>query len=660
MPSHICRFKVLSVTSPHLVENQGYLIHFVRGETDRVSPTFVAKNGEIDFSKMPEGSAVLHFKSGNDVPGCPYAAKLIQFEVSEYFPTAPRRTVGMTIVNCTPIIAKDPYLKSAQGLVTQKFRWNGTHYAEMTVAILVYAKGMGHLKFDPLIEEWKRKGKRNSESKKSLSPTSIKNQAKIQKEPPQGKLRVMAREEANTLLISLEALQERQSRSGQNSVGAFPELNAEIEKLEEKRKTLVGSEGLANKIIQTRCSGCLSAQFRELHYQFRGNFIGATAAYLRNMALMNHYVPNEEEIQEFLKSRTTENNTAKNGNEKKSGQMQAIENTDKLLLGVLKEKERVEKKLNELQMSGNIEKCMPQILSNSSLLDKLEQDARVLENSKAELVKKAQAASTTATSSKRSSAPGAKKDALPIESEITDINERIKVLNAKELESRKKINRMISVAITHIIAWARAKEKEEKSAPLPPCVDDLFSDPPISNSSAEDPSQTTQPQSERDALLNAFNNLGNESEQTPKHKKSDSDDSSSETSSSSSSSDSDESESFSNHLGFRIVDNHPSEKLPQRDDFANKILSAKPMVTPQSDYLGNYPLADSSELLNSDPQPRNSSNYKPSVKISSLLHDESTSDDDSDNSDEDKKKREVTGFKIIPLGSSFHYSDDDT
>lgn len=653
MPSHICRFKVLSVTSPHVIDNQGYLIHFVRGETDRVSPTFVAKNGEIDFSKMPEGSAVLHFKSGNDVPGCPYAAKLIQFEVSEYFPSSPRRTVGMAIVNCTPIIAKDPFLRSAQGLVTQKFRWNSTHYAEMTVAILVYEKGMAHLQFDPLILEWNKKRKNNGDPKKSLSPTSTKNQAKISKEPPQEKLRVMAREEANTLLISLEALQERQSRSGQDSVSAFPELTAEIEKLEEKRKTLVGSEGLANKIIQTRCNGCVSAQFRELHYQYRGNFIGATAAYLRNMALMHHYVPNEKKILEFLKSVNPETKSPKNEQNKKAEQTQAIEDIDKQLLGVQKEKETVEKKLNELQMSGNIENNMPHILSNSSRLDRLEQDMRKLENSKATLVKKALAASTIPKTSKKSSVPDAKKDSLPIESEVTEIKERIKMLNAKELESRKKINRMISVAITHIIAWARTKGMEEKSAPLPPSVDDLFSDPPASKSSAAAPSQPAQPQSERDALLNAFNNLGNESAQSPKHNKSDSEDSSSEKSSSSSSSDSDESDSADSHIGFRIVAKSPSEMIPKRDDLASNIFSIKPTITPQSNYLETDTLASSSERIGRDSFPRNPSEYKPSVRISAMQQDESSSSEDSDDDNEySKPKNEGLGFRIVPLGPS--------
>lgn len=521
MPSHICRFKVLSVKSPDLVDDLGYLIHYIRGGTDRTSPTSPAKNGEVDFSKMPEGSAVLHFKTGRSVPGCPYAPKYITFQVLEYFSNAPSRTVGETTVDCTPIIAKDPMLKSAQGLQRVKFRLYGKPDAEMTVAILVYSKGLPHLQFDSLIEEWRKLRKPGSESPATHQTIRGKNEVQPEKEKEQEKIRVMEKEEAKTLLISLEALQERQSRSGLGTIEAFPELTAEIEQLESKRKTLVGSEGLANKVVQGRCHGCVAAQFRELHYRYRANFIGTTAAYLRQMALTDHYVPKEEEIMDFLKEQTGEKNSERAGKEK-TELKQKMENVEKQLNILRTEKESVERKLQQLQLGGNIEKHMPLILTTSSLLDKLDHDIKVQEDSKASLEKQLQSLPARAVVKAQPLPNVTKQDASLIEAEIMEIKERIRSLKASELETNKKINRMKSVAITHIIAWARTKGALQKETEVLPSVDDLFSAPPAAETPVAEPLAPKENTNERDALLHAFDNLSDEKAEEP-HKRTGSD-----------------------------------------------------------------------------------------------------------------------------------------
>lgn len=643
MPSHICRFKVLSIKSSGLIDDLGYLIHYVRGETDRRTPTYVAKNSEVDFSKMPEGSAILHFKPIKGVSVFPFSPKYITFELSEYHPNSQSVSVGTFTADCTPIIAKDKSLSSAEGLIKIKQNIYGNIPAEMTVAVLVYSKSMMHLRFDSLMNEWKNSRQSVNESPAAPPSSNSKSVVKPQKEVPKVKTRVMEKEEAKTLLISLEALQERQSKNGLGSTGVFPELTAEIDQLESKRQSLVGSEGLANKIIQARCHGCVGAQFRGLHYKYRANFISTTAAYLRQMALTHHYFPNEDEILDFLKDQNGNNDSTRGETSEKKELEKKIENVEKQLSLLRSEKEVVEKKLQELQMGRNIEQSMPLILSNSSLLDKLDHNIKVQEQSKATMTKQLHTMPASSVSAIPASSTLKKQNASPTEAEIIDIKERIRFLKASQAETLKKINRMNSVAITHIIAWARTRGSLPKEPdPVLPSVDDLFSAPLGTETSAPKSSETPKTPDEREALLNAFDNIHGIHQKSPGRKDAQSDHSSQNSSrSSSSSSSSGSSSSEEKDADHARKDKRQfvwggSNEIPNTmDDGGSKLLNGILFQYPTLSLKHDNSIATASKL----PMTTMHDDYNTILRPMESTYDSPTREDHSQHDDDDEGER---------------------
>ncbi|KAG5506233.1 hypothetical protein JIQ42_07847 [Leishmania sp. Namibia] len=428
--THVLRFKVVTVECSALPNGQQYTIMYHRGDTNRSTPCYTAQGGVINFANMPEGTAVVHFKTGHG--GGRFAPKYVRFMVEEYTRGMPRRLVGETEVDCTQVL-KD-YGSSGSGILTVIFRLYGTT-AKMKIALLLYPEHAAPLSFDGLIDP-----------------------SEVSAPPPPQTVKVMNRGEAMMILMGLETLLERRramEAEGQNAPQSREEKK--LAELEKRRKALVGSEGLATEVIKTRCEEVVAMQYTALARKHRNNFIGQTAAYLREMAINSG--------EDFI------------GDDGGSNGSTALEQLNRVNRSIEDVQEQL-KKLEEEQISlGRIQHKVDvsaELCANLEKVAALQQKIQLLQQSR-----------TALTEAVRKQA--AKKD-TPLAQEVAAINTRIATLNAEQQQMTPKIQHMVAVAASHVVKWARSKNPPEPDVKSRTgtsaaagsngrsTVDDLFSD----------------------------------------------------------------------------------------------------------------------------------------------------------------------------------------
>ncbi|CCW65250.1 unnamed protein product [Phytomonas sp. EM1] len=416
--THIVRFKVISVECGALQDGQQYTIYYRRGDTRRSTPCYTARNGVVDFRMMPEGAAIIHFKNGG--VSRRFAPKYILFRLEEYIIGVPRRMVCETNVDCSNVLGL--YDNSGSGVIDAPIQIYGVG-AKMKVAILVYPENGLPLSFD----------------------TIIKPQQPDQVEGPVGKVSVMSRGEAMTLLISLETMLERKRQAdpeGAPITASKSELK--VIELEEKRNKLARLEGMASKAVTVRCCDVVKAQFVALARKFRNNYVGATAAYLRQMALMSGIpladkmaIQSENTMQEQL-ARTTSRI------EDLRQQIHQLEQ-NQLALGRIQHKTDV-----TAELMANLEK-----------VDSLNGQIKILEQTKE--------ANEKALFSRDNSG-------TPLGREVKGINEHIEALEMEQEQLRAQVSHMVVTAAAHVLSWARSKNPPQPETNNKSTIDNLFSD----------------------------------------------------------------------------------------------------------------------------------------------------------------------------------------
>jgi hypothetical protein len=433
--THILRFKVVSVECSSLPNGQQYTIMYHRGSTNRSTPCYTAQNGVINFAAMPEGAAVVHFKSGHG--GTRFAPKYIRFMVEEYTRGMPRRLVGETEVDVTQVLKG--YANSASGVLTVVFRLYGTT-AKMKVAVLVYPEHAPPLSFEGLIDP-----------ADAAAP-----------EPPQT-IKVMNRGEAMMILMGLETLLERR-RTMEAAGKKAPQSREEkkLAELQERRKALVGSEGLATEVVRTRCEEAVAVQFTALARKYRNNFIGQTAAYLREMALRSGEEFSSDDADKHDAATTQEQlNRVNRSVQEAEAQRQKLEE-EQIALGRIQHKVDV-----TAELCANLEK-----------VGAIDAKLRLLQQSRDALAAAVQRQT-------------AKKD-TELSREVAAIKARIAAVQGEQQQMRSKIAHMVTVASAHVVKWARSKNPPEPEVTVdsrnqrttsPPTaasphstVDDLFAD----------------------------------------------------------------------------------------------------------------------------------------------------------------------------------------
>lgn len=438
--SYIVRFKVVTVKCASMPAGNQYTLFYRRGDISRSTPCYTAAgDGTVNFSSMPEGSAVVHFKSGK--AGRRFAPKYIQFRIEEYTRGSPRRPVGECEVDCTLVM--DSYNSGGNsGVVRTNFRMYGAQ-ATMSVAILVYPRDAPPLSFEGLIDPALLQ-----------APTG---EGAAAAAAAKGEVKTMARGEAMTLLISLETLLERRRAEEANSGGGgggprLTKAEKRVRELEERRRQLTGSQGLATAVVKSRCEGAVHAQFVALARKCRNNYIGETAAYLRQMALScGAPLGGDDDEDEAAAAAAAGGDTARE-------QLQRCDTR----IGELR---RQTAKLEEEQMAlGRLQHktdVTAELCANLEKVAVLDAQIKTLEATKAALEAALRRGAADASS--------------PLSREVREMKERVAACGAEQQQLAAKVDHMTSVAAAHVLAWARGKNPIEPEAPKE-SMEDLFKD----------------------------------------------------------------------------------------------------------------------------------------------------------------------------------------
>ncbi|EKF98174.1 hypothetical protein TCSYLVIO_010932 [Trypanosoma cruzi] len=447
--SYIVRFKVLKVESAALVDGRQYTISYRRGETSRSTPCYIAEGGAVDFSTMPEGAAIVHFKSG----GARFLPKWITFRLEEYIRGRPRRMIGETQLDCAELLGLRSITASARRRVI--FSVYGAS-AQMVVALLVYPANHPALSFGDIASTTGSDGQRNK----------TKN----------GEVKRMTRGEAMTLLISLEAMLER--RRKEEPKGKEPSnLERCLAELEERRRSLTGVDGMATAVVKKRAEDVVAAQFLALSRKYRANYAGEVAAYLRQLAVTSglpltadiseEASPDVEGARERLQRINARIDTL-------SGQVRKLEE-EQLSLG--RQQNRTDMKDELCGITNKMEALQSQIQLLLKTRTALEETIR-----------------------------GKGPDGTPIGREVHDIRQRIRALTEEEAKLREQVRRMMNVASIHVLKWARSK-----NPPLEDIQTDLAAlfaaDAPSQEAKQEKSAPKVLSSEERGQLVEALSNV---------------------------------------------------------------------------------------------------------------------------------------------------------
>ncbi|ESL09424.1 hypothetical protein TRSC58_02853 [Trypanosoma rangeli SC58] len=422
--TYIVRFKVLKVESAGLRDGRQYTVAYRRGETVRSSPCYIAEGGVVDFSLMPEGAAIVHFKSG----GLRFMPKWITFRLEEYIRGQPRKVIGETQVDCAELLGLHSLTASARRNIT--FEVNRTS-AQMAVALLVYPEKHPPLSFG------------------DIAP-AIANDAQSGGSK-NGEIKQMTRGEAMTLLISLEAMLERRREGNPKKEDVSP-LERRLVELEELRRSLAGVDGMAAAVVKQRVEGVVGAQFLALSRMYRANYVGEVAAYLRQCAVTSGL---------SLTADISEDAVA--DTEGARERLQRINTRIDDLMSQVRTLEVEQQSLAQMQSRADVTNELCAILNK---VEALQQQINLLLKTRTALEDVVRGKGTGAT---------------PVGREVQEIRQRLRTLTAEETQLREQAHRMMNVATTHVLKWARSKN---------PPTEDTFMD--LAKLLAAEPSQARQ------------------------------------------------------------------------------------------------------------------------------------------------------------------------
>ncbi|ORC86819.1 uncharacterized protein TM35_000251150 [Trypanosoma theileri] len=407
--AYIVRFKVITLECASLPNGQQYTITYRRRETCRSTPCYAADGGVVDFSSMPEGSAIVHFKPG----GVRFHPKWITFRIEEFVRGQPRKTVAETQLDCAAVLGVHNITAATTRRVS--FDMYGTP-AVMVVALLVYPNGHPPLSFAGIVPD-KNSARAGGEGERRLRAGG-------------GEVKKFTRGEAMTLLISLETMLERRraETAAGGSAQAESPLQRRVAELEERRRCITGVEGMATTVVTKRVVDLVAAQFVALSRKYRGNYVGEVAAYLRQMAVASG-IPLTADISTET---TLDVEAARERLQRINGRIDTlVEQTRKL------EEER--EALGRLQGRADVTNEVCAILTK---LETLQSQMQLLIKSRVAL---------------EDAVRGNGFNDTPVGREVQEIRARIKLLAGEEEQLQGRIRRMTAVAATHVLKWARSK-----------------------------------------------------------------------------------------------------------------------------------------------------------------------------------------------------------
>ncbi|CBH13409.1 hypothetical protein, conserved [Trypanosoma brucei gambiense DAL972] len=421
--AHIVRFKVLRIDCTALTKGQQYTITYRRGETFRSTPCYVADNNYVDFSPMPEGSAVVHFKSG----GLRFLPKWINIRVEEYIRGRARKAVGETRVDCAGVLGASS--KTAATTVSVSFSLHGSP-AKMTVALLVYPEKHAPLSFNNIIPQ-PSGGNRDGRGVDETATGS------------RGHVKRMATDDVVTLLLALEGLAERRRANIAQGIDKDSPLKARIAELEEKRRAFSGVEGMAQGVVQSRTVDLISAQYLALSQTHRANFTGHVAAYLRQLAASTG-VPVTLDISRYTGA-TIGRGGSSSTVDATQERLQRMQSRIEMLSQQIKKLEGEKTCLDIEQSLSRSQGSAEELKAITAKIESLTSQRQLLQRS-------------CATIEGAGVKPSGSYDHTPVVHEVIGIRARILALSKEEEQLREKVLRMSNVTVGHVLRWARSKD----------------------------------------------------------------------------------------------------------------------------------------------------------------------------------------------------------
>ncbi|KAH8607979.1 hypothetical protein ERJ75_001319000 [Trypanosoma vivax] len=419
--SYIVRFKVLTVECPLLTQGQQYTITYRRGETYRSTPCYMASTGFVDFSAMPEGSALVHFKNG----GLRFLPKWITLRVEEYTRSRARKGVGETKVDCAEVLGL--YERAAAAKRRVNFNLYGTA-AAMTIGLLVYPETHAPLSFSSIIPQ-PQSGDVAQQSGSAMSDPDLKR---------------LSNRDAVALLLKLEGLLERRRVDEVHRRSEMSPLELRVSELEERRRSFSSVEGMATQVVEKRTSGLAAMRFMVLSRKWRSNYTGDVAAYLRQIAVASG-VPLTADISPYLSAFATDGvidpETAR-------ARLQRIDDRIKLLSEQGQQLELEKLKLMDSQGQMGRNNFSEALQGVQTKISALESQKKLLMRSRDPLEK----VSVCLT-----------EDSSPLAREVREIGARIQALTAEESRLRESVASMTAVAVNHVLKWARGKNNSCES-----------------------------------------------------------------------------------------------------------------------------------------------------------------------------------------------------
>lgn len=265
-PPYIVRFVIQKLECPALVTGMMYCIHWKRGSFRGTTPPMACDSGVVNFSSMPEAHAVLHFKPnvGGAKGSGKFQHKYITFSIEEL--SRGKREVGLVefdVANCLRGSER-----TAQVVKHSDFRMAGFG-ASVEVLVTLYPEGETRPAVSQLAPRAVPAAAVATAAIASPRISGVGPVASV------GRTKKLTRDEAMTLLLSVEGLLDQRGAAGAENHQYAAEdeaaLSAQVREIEEKiavlRNKLNARRIVAQAALQVATSETctyVDAQFRAL------------------------------------------------------------------------------------------------------------------------------------------------------------------------------------------------------------------------------------------------------------------------------------------------------------------------------------------------------------------------------------------------------------
>lgn len=320
VPPYVVRFVVLSLESPALINGARYVITWRRGSYRGTTPSFTCDSGSIDFSAMPEGHAIVHFKSNTSgyKGNARYQTKYITLSVEEAS-TKAKNQIGLVefdVANCL-----QAHERVARVTKQADFRMGGFG-ATVTLQVVLHPQGESPPPNNVMPTAISARPSNTAAGASVIAPIAATTTATTRNQQSSAgkRKKILNRDEAMTLLLSVEALLEQRGGSAaaqhENERQNEATLTAEVQQLEERVAAMKMKLNAKRMISEAAMRAVRAETFDYVEAQFeRLEQAESSKVFLRDVEsnLLHYYqgaapslTSNTTELEQKLRSETQE------------------------------------------------------------------------------------------------------------------------------------------------------------------------------------------------------------------------------------------------------------------------------------------------------------------------------------------------------------------